>query len=1154
MTFKPTQSGDIRVQRGVYHWQELSTSETVTLDHPVQSVGAGGNAFIKLNVLPYVCMYYTGDSSGLRNDHYCITAELTDTETITFTRDESDAGSRCWISWEVWEYQGDAGGANEFIVRYQGTISGINQSQSLSSVSDLDDCVAFHNGAWNDSTSDEVCALQHMLDIYNSAGTDYVRTQCSYDNSQTYKTAVSVVEFTGSNWNVEQVNHAMLSDDLVETETITDVGSWDTAFIVPTWKAENNAGFVFNAGLAIWPGASTTSLKFKVLGRDGSTEANCWVVQNDDLDVYHLDSVDGSGADFQYDTYIGFPDVVNENYASLIFSYIPRDSGANQPDNYWSYEWWSRHTTFIDFSHSGSDDNEWAMQVINLDGLRNAVAPFKPDKYWIAKLTLKKKTPDYDTKTIWVSDRTVRKNQLWRGNEFMWPIIANITGLGLEMGEALPNNRKGAIVLDCARGSYRYDMRLYDLLEEYSFGEQEIEIYSFEKPLDVIGDDNDLESEFKGKMLHLNYNADSKMLTVQIEHIPISSNLCTVRLNSTVYDAVADTPLADSAEGKYCPLPINDAWFTMIPLNNEGEWYSPADQYGPAFYGGVEFQDFNSDGSSRQWWVKNTDGVYGLCNVYSATNEFSRYSSSTYLDTDEYAYGWKLDVDFDNDENILLSMVRLRFHPYGPSADYNGDLIVTIHEYDEANDVPGRELARSVVQQADYISEVQGGSNFYVYFPLNKAVPFHNNGMVDYMLVFQSTDNTDSHWRIRGNSTASSYYWRRDQDTRDGHEWDKYGSGTYVMPYMTFYGCEAIGGGTIQLYEEDEQPYPIAIYGHELRNTSQDWEHPETALLEPVGIAYNGIHGTINNHYSSISNTNDVDWKYPFEALASLFYIQNGYSMDGLNTRYYKDSISQIADHVIQGTTRGAVTFRSLMIEICRNACYAVVPLRGSDLTLWWYGVEQEVAAILDEGDCTLDGFKVSSEDAIVNTARIAYDRSAVPRSTTELDAGEHANYNKSLEIELGQGGFDDFITDSVNVYGRKNPNDTFQVLDFIEDDDMAERYAEYLFVKGALERWEFTITVPFWKSNYRDLNVYDIVEVSHVDNPSSGGTAVAGEAKLPAYDGQVAEDFALGHVWRRAKRYSMRILSRKPNYAVGKAEPTITFRLRVLNNEREVY
>lgn len=209
-------------------------------------------------------------------------ARLTDIDTVQF--DDSNTGQavdcRCG-AWLV-EYTGPAGGVNEVIVRdvkvFSGT-AGTFDSTAIAGISNINDCVAFvfYEGMLN---SGAVTAHSARVDIVND-GTNNVVRVTKTNTTDTLNLVVYVVEFIGSNWTVQKVNHTFTAAGVNQDEVISAVTLADT-FLISTWQATGNRPDQNN--YFVWL-AGTTTLRHRITAISGTPVSTTYVISNAQMNV-----------------------------------------------------------------------------------------------------------------------------------------------------------------------------------------------------------------------------------------------------------------------------------------------------------------------------------------------------------------------------------------------------------------------------------------------------------------------------------------------------------------------------------------------------------------------------------------------------------------------------------------------------------------------------------------------------------------------------------------------------------------------------------------------------------------------------------------------------------------------------------------------------
>jgi hypothetical protein len=188
---------DISVQRGTTVANVSGSTQAIT------AVSSLSSAFAR-----NLCnRRHSGGSNvsggNMECDDISCALRLTATDTITFERISTAGFLDVVAAWEVWEYTGSPGGANEFIVRgrYQLTMGNGTRTAStaVSGVVDHNRCIAFIGGYLCDHTTDAADSITGTAYVDSS---NNLQVDKGGNNAETVSIWVTVVEFTGSNWTV----------------------------------------------------------------------------------------------------------------------------------------------------------------------------------------------------------------------------------------------------------------------------------------------------------------------------------------------------------------------------------------------------------------------------------------------------------------------------------------------------------------------------------------------------------------------------------------------------------------------------------------------------------------------------------------------------------------------------------------------------------------------------------------------------------------------------------------------------------------------------------------------------------------------------------------------------------------------------------------
>lgn len=364
---------DIRVQSALVTdfgaGEDSATYTWATLGWTAPTIGS---AFL----LP-PSLIYAGDAAGTAGqfppDDLNIRAEVTSTG-ILLTRETAGVNVDQRVVLTLVEYVGGAGGANEFIVRGRGTISitatNASNTATLTGVVSSGDVVLVSGLATTtasvDGTQDRgICRLSH-------SGSTVTATRG--DTADSCEVAYQGVEFTGSNWTVEQITHAIVAAGSDETETLTvATGAWAEKCAFSTLETDD--GGLDDTGWNVWPGATDSVLRFRV--RSGGTAGGtitAYVLHHGSASVQHLDSITGTGTDFPVGT--DAAQTVNTTVTAVTdlgtaFSLLTADC-AGTGDAHPRVGWMGRLTTTTNhesWRSRGGQVGDWAIQVVDWDGV-----------------------------------------------------------------------------------------------------------------------------------------------------------------------------------------------------------------------------------------------------------------------------------------------------------------------------------------------------------------------------------------------------------------------------------------------------------------------------------------------------------------------------------------------------------------------------------------------------------------------------------------------------------------------------------------------------------------------------------------------------------------------------------------------------------------
>lgn len=293
---------DFNVQRGETTIADTDTTATITAGTDYTAPSALSSSFIRITGTRSTAT--GGDGTEVNGKHWNVWISNPGNLLTSITFERWGSTEPMDVQWEIVEYVGAGGGANEFIVRDQaednnGHGSTTSSGGVVAGVADDAAIMVLITGVEsNDGVGD---MARHTV----TAGWDSGNQQPTFtrvDNIAEWGVSYAVIEWTGSNWaDVRRITHTFSAAGSTETETISpSLGSTAKAFIHSQLRA--GSGGVASAGHRAWISATNElSHEIDTNGTISSTVAVTWIVENTqsggttDMSVQRVSGTSGSG-------------------------------------------------------------------------------------------------------------------------------------------------------------------------------------------------------------------------------------------------------------------------------------------------------------------------------------------------------------------------------------------------------------------------------------------------------------------------------------------------------------------------------------------------------------------------------------------------------------------------------------------------------------------------------------------------------------------------------------------------------------------------------------------------------------------------------------------------------------------------------------------
>ena len=287
---------DVKVQEVSYTLTSAETTKDVTIPATLSSLA---NAFLYVPFsLPSAGVGRESSSASSDPQYWGVTAELINTTTVRFTRQAATTNESCACKVFVVEYIGTAGGPNEFIVRHRETVQmgsggSSKNSSAISGISSLAKCVPFGSVRANTSGLTVPQVFCELNVEFSSPNNVCIARRSSTGAGQPY-ISMEVVEFTGSNWEIQQIAEITPSaDDTSDNTTITAVpaltAAWIHRFVKPHSSGNAPDDITGYAYLS-----STTNLVTRMKDTGSASRLRVFVIANAEMTVQTQGTLDGT--------------------------------------------------------------------------------------------------------------------------------------------------------------------------------------------------------------------------------------------------------------------------------------------------------------------------------------------------------------------------------------------------------------------------------------------------------------------------------------------------------------------------------------------------------------------------------------------------------------------------------------------------------------------------------------------------------------------------------------------------------------------------------------------------------------------------------------------------------------------------------------------
>ena len=750
--------------------------------------------------------------------------------------------------------------------------------------------------------------------------------------------------------------------------------------------------------------------------------------------------------------------------------------------------------------------------------------------YWIkAEVTLRRFS-DGSTKTMKFTNREA----IGSGTEMLYPLILDISNLGIAMDAQGPSNVKGTLRLDDSLSSIGVERKFSDYLERYTFVDQYVEIFIGSNNLDA-DEPGSWTSIWKGKCTTGQRNSGAPATyQISMETRLFKRRYVQKRTNLT------DWPNCP-AQNLNKPLAIPIGSYAEVPailVSAEGGTDSVDYAYATTLYS--THVSGLTDGNLYAL-SQHTNRYYPISSASNSTH-FFEYNDGTITPGSRFAYNSRraFRMPLTGSDNKLLIGVEILCDGYsGFGSSLNGQFEVSIWDHDDKLGTPGKQLGTALVDKSNYSAQINGAGTYWLSMAFDAPIPLTSDSAYYYLVTsetFQTGDVGRVAFPVRTSIGSPLTIFADDEsdngNVRKGRFWKSAGTNSIRFKLHGVNIADNLNSTTS----------PDGLQTNYLRLSQRAapsyFVQPDLSKLNLM-IKANGLSkGTISDSESVISSPYAVVRAMSRDFNGSAFVDSSDWDWSGsystMPIAYQRKCI---------GSPRALYLQEQFMKEICRQTGARIRQLANGKLQFWWWGNEESIVAYCGQDDCSIEEITWGDYSYVVNSVQIAHSQS-LRDTDSKLNAsfGISTDYrglvvrNKDSDAEFAA-----IIGSSQALYDRRELTDPLFWM--LGDDASALAMARFFCAVYGKPHCFVKLRFP-WTTETTQYQALNVLSLTHPDLPAYFGSAPRISAH---YEGADATDSIPFDV-ARAASYRVQIEARTIEFTPG-AFPSITFLARLLWN-----
>lgn len=747
----------------------------------------------------------------------------------------------------------------------------------------------------------------------------------------------------------------------------------------------------------------------------------------------------------------------------------------------------------------------------------------------------------------------------------IYPILQSVNGIGANMGEWLPQDSRGNIILTNSVHSLGSERKISDLLDRYYLQGTEVLIRTIANQVGIeITDPSSITEIWKAKIVSVNFTDQTMSVTFGTTFIP-------ARTVNYIVDLDAFPSAPDSSLGKFLPVIFGEN-IEVEPVLTSRSTSGGANRYEYAYATtmGAGYRPGGALSTNVKVLHENsiTEQFEEVKFASSATTPI--YSSpfveaialKEIRELVEVAYKLTPDVEVTGGELITSVDWFVAYHNAGGATFNEGNYSVNV--YRDSGGQPGLEIGKAtinlndpnfVIDEGTFSGAVGTVHRYRLRFFFSQAIQIPHSESI-YIGLSQNDKQEIFLPLVTDYSFISSeevLKWRKSIGFVDFSSEESIANETEFLPILSqqtdsFQVYSVAGtvdndGGPTNLYQDGLGRSTVTLL-----NRDQDFL-PDLSRAKFV-LSVSGMRDTGTG---SITGTPNARLVKPIHVISFLLLKWNGTAWAGglFDSSPFSNTHSAINDDAgrykirIGGATQGRLTLEQLLGEVCSNSMAQLIPRANGQLALYHYGTTQSVQAILEDEEIKFISASEDGFESVVNDIKAVYNRGVISNTESLLADGSLQSYkaffNSSRAIVSASS------NESKASFGVRE-NGVAQY-DFIQDATSMRSICTILLNTFSFPKRSFELEHPYFMNT--GLSINQVIDVYSVGMPHHFGATQ--EARSPvASDGTTLVDPNMGLPIKRQKKYRCKIESYRIELGKGTV-PMIRYGLHVINKGAEL-